>query len=181
MLFHTCTFETLSGEPSFQRQSRQDAKEASGHRLAFVLPEFVPTHLIPGFGPQRDLQVLFWAPCHVGSCFQGLHPLLSPLPCLSTEAEDVLGENDLKARVTVVQVVQLDSQTHIHVVAQQGVLVQLARWKGHQAGPAQHKCKRLPVVLHGQPVQRPGFEDVLILFGAIQHRGRHEQLAGFLL
>lgn len=58
-MFHTCTFETLSSESSFQRQSRQDAEEAGGHRLAFVLPEFMPTHLILGFGPQRDLQVLF--------------------------------------------------------------------------------------------------------------------------
>jgi len=54
----SCTFETLSSESSLQRQSCENAEEAGGHRLTFVLPEFVPTHLILGFAPQGDLQVL---------------------------------------------------------------------------------------------------------------------------
>lgn len=118
-----CTFETLSSESSLQRQRSQDAQEAGGHGLAFVLPQLMATELILGFVSQCDLQVLFGTPCSISCCLQSLHPFLSPLSGLSPEAEDILRENDLKARVTTIQVVCLHSQTHIYIVAQEGIFV----------------------------------------------------------
>lgn len=151
----SCAFETLSSESPLQGQRSQDAQEAGGHRLPLVLPQLMAAWLILGFAPQCDLQVLLRTPCSIGRCLQRLHPFLSPLSGLSPEAEDILGKNDLKARVTTIQVVYLHSQTHIHIVAQQGIFIELAGVESHKIGLAQHKRKGLPVVLDSQSVECP--------------------------